>query len=234
MSNEAVKHKYVSSANEPDMPIVNGQIICTNDKAGLSYDVGNHRFTMLSPTGDTQNNKVVYTSSDTANPTSLADMPAPMLSNQTHSTLFGKLSIAMRNLRYLISLIGSTDISGMDDGTITGNIDDLHNRIGFTGTTAEVQAAIQAGIITEGMTVTITDDYSNSAVNAAGVLADSQSSSTASRVFTAGEYMMYNNGFYKVTQDIASGGQIVVGTNVEATTIGAVLTELANKMQYPS
>lgn len=48
------------------------------------------------------------------------------------------------------------------DGDVAGHlqneIEDLYRSIGFTGTMAEVEAAIQAGTITVGMVVTITDD----------------------------------------------------------------------------
>lgn len=234
MSNEQIKHTYVSSTDIDTMPIANGRIFSLNDKSGMGYDVNNHRYRVLGSSDDTTNNKVTFTSYDNSTtPSSLTDMPAVMSSNQTHGTLFSKLSIAMHNLRYIIRLLGSTDISGIGNGTVTGGMSDMNSRIGFRGTQAEYEAAVQAGLITNGMTVAITDDYSNSAIDAANTIADVETG-TASRAYAVGEYVIYNNQFYRVKQAIASGGTFTVGTNIEAKTVGEVLTDINNRLNYPS
>lgn len=236
MSNEQLKHTFVASDNLDSMPIADGRIFGLTDKAGMGYEVNNHRFRVLGPADDTATNKVVFTNYDTStSPASLTDMPAIMQSNQTHSTLFSKLSIAMHNLRYLIRLIGSTDISSIGDGTITGAIDDVDVRIGFKGTTAEYQAALQQGLITEGMTVVITDDYSNSAVNALGTISnDIETESTASKPYSVGQYLLYGDQFAVVTATINQGDTFQIGTNIALTTIGDVLAAINDKLNYPS
>lgn len=50
---------------------------------------------------------------------------------------------------------------------------------------------------------------------------------TASRPYAVNEFMLRSDGFYKVTQPIASGASIT-GSNTTKTTIGAVLTALLN------
>ena len=236
MGNEQLKHTFVASTDLDDMPTANGRIFGFTDKAGMGYEVNNHRYRVLGTSDDTANNKVTFTSYDTStSPASLTDMPAIMQSNQTHTTLFSKLSIAMHNLRYLIRLIGSTDISAIGNGTITGAISNVDMRVGFKGTQAEFEAAVQQGTITEGMTVIITDDYSNSAVDARGnITNDIETTSTASKAYAVGQYLIYNNQFAIVTAAISQGGTIAVGTNISYTTIGEVLASINDRLNYPS
>lgn len=51
-------------------------------------------------------------------------------------------------------------------------------------------------------------------------------SSVALRNYAVGDFMIYNNYFYEVTQAISAGGAITDGTNITQTTIGAVLASL--------
>lgn len=45
------------------------------------------------------------------------------------SSIFGKLKLAVKNLKSLISLIGTTDISTIGDGTITGGLSDVNGNL---------------------------------------------------------------------------------------------------------
>lgn len=45
------------------------------------------------------------------------------------SSIFGKLKLAVKNLKSLISLIGTTDISTIGDGTITGGLSDVNGKL---------------------------------------------------------------------------------------------------------
>jgi hypothetical protein len=45
------------------------------------------------------------------------------------SSIFGKLKLAVKNLKSLISLIGNTDISDIGDGTITGGLSDVNSKL---------------------------------------------------------------------------------------------------------
>lgn len=55
-----------------------------------------------------------------------------------------------------------------------------------------------------------------------------ENGNTASRAYTANQFMLWKGDLYKVTTSIASGATITAGTNVSKTTIGAVLTALLN------
>lgn len=45
------------------------------------------------------------------------------------SSIFGKLKLAVKNLKSLIGLIGNTDISDICDGTITGGLSDVNGKL---------------------------------------------------------------------------------------------------------
>lgn len=54
-------------------------------------------------------------------------------------------------------------------------------------------------------------------------IATTEATTTASKAYTQGDYLILNGKFYRVTSAISSGGTITVGTNVSATTIAAEL-----------
>lgn len=72
--------------------------------------------------------KVAFTSGDNTNATTWTNV-AKLSSGETHSGLLNKISTMIKNIRFLYKLIGTTDISKMGDGTITGNISKFVNCI---------------------------------------------------------------------------------------------------------
>ena len=58
------------------------------------------------------------------------------------------------------------------------------------------------------------------------LIASTEKTTTASKNYAVGSYLIYDNILYKVTSAIASGGAITVGTNVTATTIMAEIAAL--------
>lgn len=46
------------------------------------------------------------------------------------SSILGKIKLAVKNLKSLISLIGTTDISAIGDGTVTGGLSDVNGKLG--------------------------------------------------------------------------------------------------------
>ncbi len=65
------------------------------------------------------------------------------------------------------------------------------------------------------------NDYEQSLENVAPI-----EGSTASKNYTVGQYLVKDGGLYKVTSAIASGENIVVGTNVTATSLNDAVVEL--------
>lgn len=82
----------------------------------------------METTGDSGNNTVAFTSGDATNPTGWADI-AQVTSGEKHSSLFRKISLAVKNVRYLYKLIGTADISAIGGGTLTGAINALNTGI---------------------------------------------------------------------------------------------------------
>ena len=66
------------------------------------------------------------------------------------------------------------------------------------------------------------------ASNAGGNMATIESSTTASKAYAVGDYMVRNGQLYKVTAAIASGGTITVGTNVAAAAAADDIAGISN------
>ena len=75
----------------------------------------------LKKTGDASNTTVAFTEpADLAQPTT----------GEKLSGIIGKVSLAIKNIKTLISLIGNTDISSIGNGTVTGAISDVNGKLG--------------------------------------------------------------------------------------------------------
>lgn len=61
-----------------------------------------------------------------------------------------------------------------------------------------------------------------------GMTATLETGSTASQIYVKGAYVFFDNKLCKVTQAIASGDTLEIGTNLEQTSIGAELTSHLN------
>lgn len=59
-----------------------------------------------------------------------------------------------------------------------------------------------------------------------------EDSSTASKAYAVGEFLVYNSQLYKVTAAIASGDTLTVGTNIASTSIGDEITALNSKSEF--
>lgn len=90
----------------------------------------------LTTTGDTKDNVVIFTSADddsVFNSGNLAGQSAyawnavaTMASAEKHSSLFNKISTMFKNIRTIAKLLGTTDISSIGGGTISGAINALN------------------------------------------------------------------------------------------------------------
>ena len=72
--------------------------------------------------------------------------------------------------------------------------------------------------------VTIGEEMHSLAKN----FAPEEDSSTASRAYAAGDYLVYNEHLYKVTSAIAAGGTLTPGTNIQITTTAAEIITINN------
>ena len=79
----------------------------------------------MEKTDNSADNTVAFTSGDAENPTGWADVGV-VTSGEKHSSLMRKISLAIKNVRYLWKLLGSTSLAGIGDGTVTGAIRELN------------------------------------------------------------------------------------------------------------
>lgn len=77
--------------------------------------------------GDSQDNTVTFTSNDSL--TGDSTPPALLTSGETHASIFSKVSTIFKNVRWLLSKMGETDISTIGNGTVTGALSTLNSNI---------------------------------------------------------------------------------------------------------
>lgn len=109
------------------------------------------------PLEDTKNSVVNFTSEDSLNPSEWTDIEL-VSSGNTHQTLFKKLSLAVKNLRYLFKMIGTTDISTVADGTLTGAIKDLSDEVHHMGDMVKLYGD---AILAQGATIELPESISS-------------------------------------------------------------------------
>lgn len=79
---------------------------------------------------DLTNNSVAFTSGDAASPTAWSSVSV-ITSGSTLATLFNRISTMVKNVRWLYSKLGTTDISSIGGGTVTGAISALNGKADY-------------------------------------------------------------------------------------------------------
>lgn len=93
--------------------------------------------TKLNKDGDASNTTVTFTSGDSKNPSGYTDV-AIIESGEKQSSLWRKVSLFAKNLRYLWKLCGTSDISGVGDGTLTGAVSKLNTDLQYRDISSEI------------------------------------------------------------------------------------------------
>lgn len=84
----------------------------------------------LATDGDSKSNTVTFTSYDASDESATSWTNVNTLeSGITHATFFQRVSQMFKNVRYLYKMLGSTDISGIGDGTVTGGLNTLNSNL---------------------------------------------------------------------------------------------------------
>lgn len=86
--------------------------------------------------GDTASNVASFTSSDDETASSWTSV-VTLTSGEKHSSIFAKVSQMFKNVRYLYKMLGSTDISSIGGGTVTGAISSHNEAIAKLNTDLE-------------------------------------------------------------------------------------------------
>lgn len=90
----------------------------------------------LKKTGDASNTTVTFTE-----PTELAQPTT----GEKLGGIIGKVSLAIKNIKTLITLIGNTDIKSIGDGTVTGAISDVNGKL----KSVDYDITIPSGVTTD-------------------------------------------------------------------------------------
>lgn len=90
-----------------------------------NVDITSENIGALATDGDSSENTVTYTSEDNLTANAWTDVAA-LTSNEKHSSIFNKVSKMFKNVRYIWKLLGTTDISTIGNGTITGAVSSLN------------------------------------------------------------------------------------------------------------
>ena len=96
--------------------------------ADLYYNPSTNTLTAGRVMANTQDSTIAFTSTDNVNPTGWTAVSV-LSSGEKHSSLLNKLSTMAKNVRYLYKMLGSTDISSLGDGTVTGALSSLNTDI---------------------------------------------------------------------------------------------------------
>ena len=109
------------------------------DKTTTDKKLANINLTdYLKKTGDSSNTTVTFNE-----PTELAQPTT----GEKLGGIIGKVSLAIKNVKTLISLIGNTDISSIGNGTVTGAISDVNGKLNiYNGTTTVTLQNATGGI----------------------------------------------------------------------------------------
>lgn len=102
---------------------------------------------------DTAKSYTTFDSADDKNPTAWSDVEL-LTSKEEQRSLFSKISTMFKNIRYLYKILGTTDISNIGDGTLTGGIDAIGNKLGNTDI-----SGIGDGTMTGGLRVLSNNAY---------------------------------------------------------------------------
>lgn len=106
---------------------IDGQVLKNNGLNGEAMwdDITPDNIGALSIDGDVAENTVTFDSQDSESVVSWIES-ATMKSGEKFHQLIAKISIMSNNLRFLRKMLGSTDISKIGDGTVTGILNSLN------------------------------------------------------------------------------------------------------------
>ncbi len=169
--------------------------------------------------------------------------------NTSISTAFyvntiGLIAVDSDSTEILYAVIDTTsepDLQPAYDGTSVARLSYTFNvQVGqASSVTVSIVTATSADQIsydptTSGLNSTNVKDAIDELASSSGsntLIATEEESTTASKAYVVGEYLIYDGDLYRVIEDIALSGTITVGTNVEQTTVGDEF-ELINRRDF--
>lgn len=123
------------------------------------------------------------------------------------------------------NFILAVEESPIDSGSISESdipiFEDLKNQAQQAAADAEQSASDAEGFAA---------DAETAATSVSAMMATVESTTTASKAYSVGDYLVLNGKLYEVTTAIARGGTLTVGTNISETTAGSELTSLNSNL----
>lgn len=141
--------KYATSAGTSDKVNNILAILGTNGTQDIAVQYDGSEKTsvnLMFETGNSKNNITTFTSNDSTTGDSTA--PALLTSGETHASIFSKVSTIFKNVRWLLSKMGTTDISTLGDGTVTGALSTLNSNIGTKLSNTDIKISSKTYTIT--------------------------------------------------------------------------------------
>lgn len=134
----AEKNKLAGISEGANKTIVDTALSATSTNPVQNKVVNTALSGKLGTSGDSKDNTVTFTSSDTtdANATSWTSV-SQLTSGITHENFLARTSQMFKNVRYLYKLLGTTDISGIGNGSVTGVLSALY-KSSIRATTTDV------------------------------------------------------------------------------------------------
>jgi len=126
-------------ANKDVVEALNAAIGTKADQKEMESLLG----TKLEKTGDSKDNVITFGSSDTTSPSGWTNT-ALLKSGETHKSFAQKVSTMFKNVRWLYKMLGTTDISAIGGGTVTGAINALNTGLDDISNAREGKGYINA------------------------------------------------------------------------------------------
>ena len=119
-----------------------------NKPTNLLYNSDSNLAVVDTTGDDTKNDVTTFTSEDSTTAESWTDVEV-LSSGEKHSSLWKKVSIMFKNIRYLKNFLGNNDISAIGDGTVTGAVNTLNDKLSHVGmiihtTTLDTEEKVKA------------------------------------------------------------------------------------------
>lgn len=231
-----------TSLGKADTALQSAPVTSVNSKTGAvvlsASDVGAY----VKPTGGipkTDLASAVQTSLEKAD-TALQSAPVTSVNGKT-----GAVSLTASDVDALPSSTAipskTSDLTN-DSGFLTSAVTSFNGQSGAVTYTAPVTSVNgQTGAVNVdtdwgdiGGSIDDQTDLKNrldAKVNASNV-ATIESSSTASNAYEVGDYLVYNGQLYEAITSIVVGETLIVGTNIESTTVGEELSELKSGLMW--
>lgn len=175
-SNQAGVYDTETTYSIGDFCIYNKKLYrCTGETTG-QFDESKWARTTLG--AEVNDGAIAFESGDTVTASELTGFTdvEKLESGETRKSIFSKMSTMFKNVRYLAKMLGSTDISKIGDGTVTGGLNTLNNDLGNNNTLVNQTLGYHkknllkntaSDSIVNGITYTVNDDGSITATGTA-------------------------------------------------------------------